>query len=176
MIDHLRKLDWRPRSVFRRVRELEAAQSRLDNATGTRTRSPAVADALGVSLDDFHHTLHDAAASRLVSLDQPISDDFESLRDSVPDSSAGPDAEMETHELHGAIEAAVATLPEREQTVVRLYYYDKTMLRTIGRRLNLSESRVCQIRGQAVRRLRAMMRRRLQPDVAFDDARSTCPA
>jgi len=152
MIDALRKLDWAPRSVHRRAREAAAAMRTIEEREGREARDAEVAEAMGVPLDEYNRILQDAAVCQVTSLDDSVG------ATDVPDQSTDPGEETEHGALRTAMATAIANLPERERLVMSLYYDEELNLKEIGAVLGVSESRVCQIHGQALVRLRARMR------------------
>jgi len=157
MLDEVRKSDWTPRSVHRTAREVSEVVRRIENETGQEARAGDIAAALGVSIDEYHRAIADAASCRLFSFDQMGSSDEDSPLDHARDAGPGPDDDLEEDDFRRALAAAVEGLPEREKLVLSLYYDDELNLREIGAVLEVSESRVCQIHGQALVRLRARM-------------------
>lgn len=156
MIDEIRRGDWVPRSVHRRYRDVVAATREVEQANGRAATSQEVADALGVSLDDYHHMLEDASRGQLLSLDEQM-EDFDGEPRLAASSHLTPARELEHRVFREALGEAIGELPEREQLVLSLYYEQELNLREIGAVLSVSESRVCQIHGQAMLRLRARM-------------------
>jgi RNA polymerase sigma factor for flagellar operon FliA len=158
MLDEVRRADWTPRSVHRGVREMAEAVRRVENETGTEAKPADVARVLGVSLDEYHRLARDATACRLFSFEQMNPDDEDNPVDVVPDRGPGPADELELDGFRDALAAAIDGLPERERMVLSLYYDQELNLREIGEVLEVTESRVCQIHGQALVRLRARMK------------------
>jgi RNA polymerase sigma factor for flagellar operon FliA len=157
MLDEVRKSDWTPRSVHRTVREMSEVVRRIENQTGREARASDVAEALGISVEDYHRAIADAASCRLFSFDQMGSSDDDGPVAHARDDSPGPQDDLEEDDFRKALAAAIEGLPEREKLVLSLYYDDELNLREIGAVLDVSESRVCQIHGQALVRLRARM-------------------
>jgi RNA polymerase sigma factor FliA len=157
MLDEVRKSDWTPRSVHRTVREMSEVVRRIENQTGHEARAADVAEALGISVEEYHRALADAASCRLFSFDQMGSSDDDGPVAHTRADSPGPQDDLEEEDFRKALAAAIAGLPEREKLVLSLYYDDELNLREIGAVLDVSESRVCQIHGQALVRLRARM-------------------
>jgi RNA polymerase sigma factor for flagellar operon FliA len=156
MLDEVRKADWTPRSVHRSVREVAEAIRRLENATGEEARPADIARTLQMSLEDYYRIMQDAASCRLFSFDQMgTGEDETNPAAHAADEGPGPAEQLEEDEFRGALAAAIRGLPEREQLVLSLYYDDELNLREIGAVLDVSESRICQIHGQAMVRLRA---------------------
>jgi RNA polymerase sigma factor for flagellar operon FliA len=156
MIDEIRRGDWVPRSVHRRYRDVVAATRQVEQANGRAANSSEIAEVLGVSVDDYHHMLEDASRGQLLSLDEQM-DDFDGEPRLAASSSVTPARELEHTVFRQALGEAIGNLPEREQLVLSLYYEQEMNLREIGAVLGISESRVCQIHGQAMLRLRGRL-------------------
>ncbi len=149
MIDALRKLDWAPRSVHRKARAVAAVMREIEKETGRDARDVEIAERLGVSLEEYHSIVQDASTCRLASLDDVTAA-------AAPDS-ADPFRETADEVFRGALARAIDTLPEREKLVMSLYYSDELNLKEIGAVLKVTESRVCQLHGQALMRLKARL-------------------
>lgn len=151
MIDTLRQLDWTPRSVHRQAREAAQAMRAVEARTGREARDVEVAAQMGLAINDFHRVMQDAASSQVGSIeDLPIN--FE-----VADRDSDPLRQALEAGFRDAMVRAISELPERERLVMSLYYDDEFNLKEIGLILKVSESRVCQIHGQALVRLKARL-------------------
>ena len=159
MLDELRRADWTPRSVHRKVRELAEVVRQIENETGADAESAEIIRRLGVSAEEYHQVLADAASTRLLSLTVPNDDEGaeRSDLDVIDDGSLGPADSIEQDDMREALAEAIDGLPEREKLVMSLYYEQELNLKEIGLVLGVTESRVCQIHGQALVRLRARM-------------------
>lgn len=156
MLDEVRKLDWTPRSVYRKQREVSEMIRSIEADTGRPADAREVAAGLGITLDEYHVILRDTAGCRLFSLDE--TQDESGYSREVSGSLADlPDHEINQDQLRQRIAEAILKLPEREQLVLSLYYERELNLKEIGEVLGVSESRVCQIHGQAALRLRALV-------------------
>jgi len=163
MLDEVRKSDWTPRSVHRNMREMADVVRRLENEQGHDARPADIAARLNLTLEEYHKLVLDAASCRLFSFDQMgSSDDDSSPADHARDERPGPFEDIEQEGFRDALASAIDGLPEREKMVLSLYYDDELNLREIGEVLEVSESRVCQIHGQALVRLRARLSEWLQ--------------
>lgn len=151
MIDALRKLDWAPRSVHRKARAVAAAMREVEKETGRDAKDSEVAQRMGVELDEYHAIVQDAASCRLASLDDAAA------TVATPDESADPFREVVDDGFRAALAQAIEALPERERLVMSLYYSDGLNLKEIGAVLKVTESRVCQLHGQALVRLKARL-------------------
>jgi RNA polymerase sigma factor for flagellar operon FliA len=166
IIDELRSLDWVPRSVRTRAREIEKANVKLEHQLRRAPTDQEMADQLETTVEEFQESLVRISNSSVVALDElwTVSDasgDQVSLLDTIQDPAAvDPAAEMDTTEMKDRLADAIARLPEREKLVVALYYYENLTLREIGEVLGVTESRVSQLHTKAVLRLKS----RLQGD------------
>ena len=156
MMDEIRRGDWTPRSVHRRTREMTQAVREIENREGREAQDAEIARAMGISLDDYHALLRDAAGSRVLSFEDLGYEGRDSV-ETLPDKGEGPLDELKRAGFKEALAEAITQLPERERLVMALYYDEELNLREIGEVLGVSESRVCQIHGQALVRLRARL-------------------
>jgi RNA polymerase sigma factor for flagellar operon FliA len=167
IIDELRNLDWVPRSVRARARQIERVNMKLEARFQRAPTDEEMAGELEVTVDEFQESLLQISNSTIVALDelwnvQDASGDQVSLLDTLPDRDA-PDPEqlIDQSELRDRIADAIAALPEREKLVVALYYYENLTLREIGEVLGVTESRVSQLHTKAVLRLRSKLQTEL---------------
>ena len=160
IIDELRALDWIPRSVRQKARAVERAYSKLEAELNRTPSDSEVAAELGVRLEDLHQTFSQLSLVNVVALDELLHAGAErgerfSLVDTLEDTSAEDPVEaFETRETKQLLARAINTLPDREKTVVTLYYFERLTLAEIGHVLGVTESRVCQIHTKAVLQLR----------------------
>jgi RNA polymerase sigma factor for flagellar operon FliA len=166
IIDELRSLDWVPRSVRAKAREIERANAKLEHQLHRAPTDQEMADALETTIEDFQASLVRISNSSVVALDElwTVSDssgDQVSLLDTIQDEEAvDPAQELDLTDMKDRLADAIARLPEREKLVVALYYYENLTLREIGEVLGVTESRVSQLHTKAVLRLKS----RLQGD------------
>lgn len=156
MLDALRKLDWAPRSVHRKARAAAAAIREIEAELGREARDAEVAGRMGISLGDYHKIAQDAASCRVASLDETHGDE-ESLLGKLEDGSADPFQDATDDGFRVALAHAIRELPERERLVMSMYYDDELNLKEIGAVLKVTESRACQLHGQALVRLKARL-------------------
>ncbi len=170
IIDELRSLDWVPRSVRSRARDIERAMADLERQLHRAPTDDEIADKLGISVDELGDSLTDISRSSIAALDElwtvssSSGGDRVALIDTIEDT-AGPDPQgsLAQTELREALGEAIARLPEREKLVVTLYYYEELTLREIGEVLGVTESRVSQLHTKAILRLKARLAGGVRP-------------
>jgi RNA polymerase sigma factor for flagellar operon FliA len=161
MLDEIRRTDWTPRSVHRKAREVAEAVRQIENREGRDARDVEVAEEMGIGLDEYHKILQDATGCRIFSFEDPASLGEEGFT-STERQSNQPYENLQKENFKAGLAEAIKGLPERERLVMALYYDEELNLREIGEILGVSESRVCQIHGQSLIRLRARMEDWLQ--------------
>lgn len=162
ILDELRSTDWVPRSVRAKARAVERAYARLEADLHRGPTDAELAEALGLTEEQFANLLNQIFFVGLVALDEIVYVGVErnepvSLGDSLPDANHGPMAVFEIEETRQALADAISRLPEREKVVLTLYYYEGLTLAEIGQVLRVTESRICQIHTKAVLHLRAKL-------------------
>jgi RNA polymerase sigma factor for flagellar operon FliA len=163
IIDELRAIDWIPRSVRYKAREVEKAYAALEAKLHRSPTEAEVAEELGIKLEDLHTIFSQVSFVNVVALDELMSAGQErgdklSLVDTLEDTKAeDPVAAFETEETKYLLAKAINTLPEREKIVVTLYYYEGLTLAEIGQVLGVTESRICQMHTKAVLQLRGKL-------------------
>jgi RNA polymerase sigma factor for flagellar operon FliA len=155
MLDALRKLDWAPRSVHRKARAAAVALREVE-ANGSEASESEVAAHMGVTLNEYQRIIQDALGCQLLRLNE-ADEGEESPLDRLPDEAPDPEASALGDGLRQAVVKAILELPERERLVLSLYYEQELNLKEIGVVLKVTESRVCQLHGQALLRLRAQL-------------------
>ncbi len=156
IFDGLRALDWVPRSVRSRAREVETAIHDLEAVNGRSPTDEELSTHLGISNTEFRRWLSSIASTTVGPLDRALVAGAEprSLRGETPDSPAGAYEEVE---VRRAVKVEVRKLPDREKLVLSLYYDEGLTLAEIGGVLGVTESRVSQIHTKAVLQLRSRM-------------------
>ncbi|GAB2616218.1 RNA polymerase sigma factor WhiG [Streptomyces capparidis] len=163
MIDELRALDWIPRSVRQKARAVERAYATLEARLRRTPTEAEVAGEMGITLDELHGVFSQLSLANVVALEELLhvgteTGDTLSLVDTLEDTAADNPVEVaESRELRRLLARAINTLPEREKTVVTLYYYEGLTLAEIGQVLGVTESRVSQIHTKAVLQLRGKL-------------------
>ena len=156
MLDEIRKCNWASRSLHRKVRQVAEAIREIEAMESRDARGIEVAEKMGISLSAYHRILKDASGHKVFSIEDLVSGS-ESVTDGLSEGLMGPLEDLEMDEFKRSLAKSVASLPEREQLVMTLYYDEELNLREIGAVLNVSESRVCQIHSQALLRLKSRM-------------------
>jgi RNA polymerase sigma factor for flagellar operon FliA len=156
MLDSLRGLDWAPRSMRRRAREVEAAYIEAERTRG-RANDSDVAAVMGISISKFHSILSDLRGLTITGFNSDEDDENGNAQHVTADPDQTPLALCERAEIQERLADAIDRLPRRERQVVALYYLEELTMREIGSVLGVTESRVSQIHTQAVVRLRACL-------------------
>ncbi|CAH9054404.1 RNA polymerase sigma factor FliA [Pseudoalteromonas holothuriae] len=155
MLDEIRRGDWAPRSVHRKSRMVAEAISELESALNREPKDTEIAEKLDITLDEYHHILSDVNSSKVIGIeDLGVDEDVISPADNDL-SLDKPFNNVKNERFNESLVAAINALPERDALVLSLYYNDEMNLKEIGQILDVSESRVSQIHGQAMIRLRA---------------------
>jgi len=163
IIDELRSLDWVPRSVRSRAREIERTMDELEKRLRRPPTDEEVALEVGITVEEFHDNLAAISRAPVAALDElwtisSASGDAVSLIDTIEDpNAADPTGEVSKGEMRAALGEAVARLPEREKLVITLYYYEELTLREIGEMLGVTESRVSQLHTKAILRMKGRL-------------------
>ena len=163
IIDELRSLDWVPRSVRARARQVEKAHASLEAKLQRSPTDEEMAEELTMTVDEFQDALLEIANSSVLALDDlwtfadPEGSGGQiSVLDTITDPNAvDPETEAQASEVKDRLADAIESLPERERLVVALYYYENLTLREIGEVLGVTESRVSQLHTKAVLGLRS---------------------
>ncbi|MEA4883667.1 MAG: FliA/WhiG family RNA polymerase sigma factor [Clostridia bacterium] len=160
IIDHLRNMDWVPRSVRQRAREIEKAMWKLETQLDRPATDDDIAAELRVDVATLEKWMWEISKASYLSLDELIAVDEESnaatLLDFVSDiGSPDPEMVLEIEELKNALIDAIDSLPERERMVIAMYYYEEMTVKEIAQVMRVSESRVSQLHTKAMMRLRA---------------------
>ena len=150
MLDEVRRTDWMPRSVQQNMKRVGEAINHLEARHGRSVSDTEVAEELGLTVEEYHEQTRELSYCRLGSLD----DSPMEVQSDEPD----PLSELEEGDTRSQLIEAMKTLPEREAMMMSLYYVDELNLKEIGEVMGVSESRVSQIHGQALARLRAKVK------------------
>jgi RNA polymerase sigma factor for flagellar operon FliA len=160
ILDSLRDLDWAPRSLRKKSKDIERAYAELGQKLGRPATDEEVCEVLGENIEDFHTLLDQLHGLTIGSLESASaeSDEGESILNYYPDDGANdPHLRFETKELTGVLAQAIDTLPERERLVLSLYYFEEFTMKEIGTLLGVNESRVSQLHTKATLRLRTKL-------------------
>lgn len=162
IIDELRAMDWVPRSVRFKAREIEKAYADVEAMLKRAPTEKEVAERLGVSVAELHEVISQISFVSVLALDELLSVGTDrgeqiSLLDTLADRGIDPTSGVEGQETRGLLAAAINSLSEREKIVVTLYYFEGLTLAEIGDILGVTESRVCQIHTKAVNQLRLQL-------------------
>lgn len=159
--DELRSIDWVPRSIRQKAKEIGVIMGSLENKLGRTVKDNEIASELGMKVNDFHQILLKISATSLISINEGWrSDDGDKL--SIVETiespnSLNPDVIFEKEEIKKIITKIIEELPDKERKVLVLYYYEDLTLKEIGKILNVTESRVSQLHTKAICRLKVKL-------------------
>ncbi|TMQ70955.1 MAG: FliA/WhiG family RNA polymerase sigma factor [Candidatus Eisenbacteria bacterium] len=162
MLDEMNRQQWAPRSVRSRRRLIARTRAALQQCLRRDPTQAEMARALEVDLPTYWRWIHEVEGRTLVALDltRPENEDEAGLHETIPDgNAAAPGDDVAQRELLEELREGLRSLPARDRMVLTLYYFEKLMLREIGAVLGVSESRVSQLHGRALARLRAKVSR-----------------
>lgn len=159
MLDELREADWLPRHVRQKSRQIESAIHKLEQRNGRAPSEQEISAELGLPIDQYQTMLGDVKCSQLLYYEDFSDEDSASfLERYLVDGASDPLAVLEDEGFRDSLIAAIHHLPERERSMMGMYYEQDMNLKEIGAVLGVSESRVCQLHSQAVARLRAQLK------------------
>ena len=161
IIDAMRREDWVPTALRRKAKLIEEAYSILENELGRNASDEEVAEHLKITLTDLDQWLKNIQFISIISLDEPLIEGDDGVyAEQITDlSSPNPVVISENNELKKILAKAVSSLPEKEKTVVSLFYYNDLSNKEIAQVMNLSESRISQLHTKAIFRLRGKLSR-----------------
>ncbi len=162
IFDELRSIDWVPRSVRQKTKEIEEAILQTEAKLGRPATDQEVAETLGLSEDEFAKTMLKISSTSVLSLNDVwyTADESESMTigDSIESPTGlSPDSMIERDEIRRVVMEAIQELPDKEKKVLVLYYYEELTLKEIGKVLEVTESRISQLHTKAILRLRAKL-------------------
>jgi len=160
IIDSLRVLDWVPRTLRKKQKDIEGAYQTLEQRYGRPTTDEEVAEHLGVPLDDLHKSLDDLKGVTLgLFADTGENLDGEGFIAFIPDPDAeDPSIKLHEKEIRNILKESIEELPTKERLIVQTYYFEELTMKEIGTLLNITESRVSQLHTKAMFRLRGKLR------------------
>ncbi len=153
MIDYLRSKDWIPVTMRQKIRKYEQAVYKLENELGRSATDAEVAEALGITLEELQTLIGQCNAATIIPLEEYLQSDTQEAVD------ANPADSIEFLEMKDMLAKAIDRLPEKERTVVSLYYYEELTLKEISLILHLSEARISQLHTKAIFRMRNYLAR-----------------
>jgi len=162
IFDELRSMDWVPRSVRQKTREIEETIRRLESTLGRSATDQEIAKEMNMSVKEFQKLMMKVSGTSMLSLNDVWytgdEDDKVTIADSVESpQSMNPDTIVEKSEIKRVIVEAIGELPDKEKKVLVLYYYEDLTLKEIGKVLSVTESRVSQLHTKAIMRLRSKL-------------------
>lgn len=158
IIDSIRDLDWVPRSLRQKNKELEKVYAEIENESGHSATDKEVAEKLGISMEDFYKLLNDVNVSSMMSLEEFMEQNYERGLEIVSDATDDkPEAALENIEIKEILIDAIDKLPEKEKSVITFYYFEELTLKEISAIMNVTESRISQLHTKALLRMRGKL-------------------
>ncbi|MDR1445665.1 MAG: RNA polymerase sigma factor WhiG [Treponema sp.] len=162
IFDELRQIDWVPRSVRKKAKELEETVANLESQMGRTATDQEIASSMGLDDEEYSKTVMKISATSIVSLNEVWSGVDENEKNSIGDTiespiSLHPDVMVEKEEIRRVIIDAIRELPEKEKQILVLYWYEDLTLKEIGEVMKVTESRVSQLHSKAMLHLRAKL-------------------
>ncbi len=162
IFDELRSIDWIPRSIRQKAKQVEETIAMLENKMGHTIEDEDIAKEMGLSMEDFQSLMTKISGTSIISLNDVwyLGDDndevsfMETLESSA---NLNPDTLIEKEEIKSVIVEAIKQLPDKEKKVIVLYYYEDLTLKEIGEVLEVTESRISQLHTKAIMRLRGKL-------------------
>lgn len=155
IIDQLREIDWLPRSVRQKSKELEKAYCELESVLGRTATDEEMAEKLGITVEEFQKRIQNINTYSIVSLDDLLEQKREVVSNTEVKQEEIPEDAVENSEVKEILIDTVNSLPEKEKKIVGLYYFEELTYKEIGKLLNISESRVSQLHTKAILRLKS---------------------
>lgn len=160
IIDSIRDLDWVPRSLRQKNKELEKVYAELENEIGHSASDTEVAQKMGISMDEFYKLLNDVNVSSMMSLEEFMEQNYDrGLGIPSEDIEDKPEDYVQNSELKQILAEAINKLPEKEKTVISFYYFEELTLKEISAIMNVTESRISQLHTKALLRMRGKLGR-----------------
>ncbi len=158
ILDQIRKMDWIPRTIRQRQKQIDAAMKEIEQSTGREATDEEIAAKLGISGDEFLEWQSQMKVNNIVSLNEYVEQGSDIPSDkNVTGGFESPEAVIEKSELKEMLEEALELLTEKEKKVVLLYYYEELTLKEISRVLEVSESRISQLHTKALQKMKTKM-------------------
>ena len=163
MLDYLRSLDWIPRSIRDKARDIAKVFNEVEHRLKRNATEEEIANEMGISLKEYYQIINDAKVVSLISIDDILKDEKggkqRKLSDIIIDNSQkNIDDLVGNKKIKNILEGQIEKLPRKEMLVISLYYYDELTMKEIGIILNLTESRVSQLHSQAILRLKSKLK------------------
>ncbi len=159
IIDNIRKLDWVPRSLRKKSKDVQDAMAKLENQLGRSPTNQELSNYLNISLEELESILADISNFNMASLEDLLDNKGEYYINT--DSSRDlPEEIYETKELKGVLANIIDELPENERKVISLYYYEELTYKEIGYVMELSESRISQIHSKSILSIKNQLNKR----------------
>ena len=157
ILDQIRKMDWIPRTIRQRQKQIDAAMKEIEQSTGREATDEEIADRLGISGDEYLEWQSQMKVNNIVSLNEYVEQGSDIPSDKgISGGFESPETVIEKSELKEMLEEALELLTEKEKKVVLLYYYEELTLKEISHVLEVSESRISQLHTKALQKMKSI--------------------
>lgn len=158
ILDQIRKMDWIPRTIRQRQKQIDTAMKEIEQSTGREARDEEIAAKLGISEDEFLEWQSQMKVNNIVSLNEYVEQGSDIPSDkNTTGGFESPESVIEKSELKEVLADALELLTEKEKKVVLLYYYEELTLKEISNILEVSESRISQLHTKALQKMKSKM-------------------
>lgn len=158
ILDQIRKMDWIPRTVRQRQKQIDTAMKELEQRNGRPATDAEIAAYMGISEDEFLDWQNQVKADNIISLNEYIEQGNDiSSEKSISSGFDTPESVIEKSELKKILEESLELLTDKEKKVILLYYYEELTLKEISRVLEVSESRISQLHTKALQKMKTKM-------------------
>ena len=169
IIDEIRKTDWVPRSIREKHKKIKAAIKYLYNSSGHTPSDSEIAQEMDITIEQYNQITDNLGPMFLSSLDENISSKGDgenlTLKDVVSDDTADVQKQIHKEKVKAILLEGIDQLSDREKLVISLYYYEELSLKEIGKILEVSESRVCQIHSSSILKLKNIVKQKLNDEI-----------
>jgi RNA polymerase sigma factor for flagellar operon FliA len=156
IVDQLRSLDWIPRSMRQKYKQLEKATKKLQNIHGMDVRDQDLAKEMNMTLKQLSELMHQVSTFSIISLDEKISENS-NISIQEDKKSDTPEAELMGQETKRMLKVMVEKLPEKERRIIELYYYSELTYKEIAQIMGISESRISQLHTKAITKMKTKL-------------------
>lgn len=162
ILDQIRKMDWIPRTVRQKQKQLDMAYRKIEEKTGRLATDEEIAEELGITIEELLNMQNETKVSNIISLDEYMEQGDSKVEPVETKDYMQPDRVVEKEELKKLLLEVLETLTDKEKKVILLYYYEEMTLKEISNVMDVSESRVSQLHSKALIKMRQRLGNNMQ--------------